>query len=64
MSVTRADAIQAGRNAFAAGKTLEDCPYTNPDLAAAWRAGMKEADREAITTSLGKVVAVRRMPKH
>ena len=53
--------MQAGRDAFSAGKTLDDCPYTDPDLAAAWRVGMKEAAREAITTSLGKVMAVRRM---
>ena len=55
MLSTRTDAMQAGRDAFSAGKTLDDCPYTDPDLAAAWRTGMKEAAREAITTSLGKV---------
>jgi ribosome modulation factor len=64
MALARADAIQAGRNTFSTGKTLDDCPYTNPDLAAAWRAGMREAAREAITTCLGKVIAVQRMPKH
>jgi hypothetical protein len=37
MAVARTDALQAGRDAFSAGKTLDDCPYTNPDLAAAWR---------------------------
>jgi ribosome modulation factor len=64
MAVARTDALQAGRDAFSAGKTLDDCPYTNPDLAAAWRAGMKQAARAGVTTSLGKVIAVRRMPKH
>jgi ribosome modulation factor len=57
-------AMQAGREAFSAGKTLEDCPYTNPDQAAEWRKGMKQAARDAIATSLGRVIAVRRMPKH
>jgi hypothetical protein len=51
MAVARTDALQAGRDAFSAGKTLDDCPYTNPDLAAAWRA--KQAARAGVTTSLG-----------
>ena len=58
------DAAQAGRDAFTAGKTLDDCPYTDPGQAAAWRSGMQQAARETVARSIGKVIAVRRMPKH
>ena len=64
MAVTRANAVQTGRDAFSVGKSLNDCPYTDPDQADAWRIGMKEAARAAVATSLGMVITVRRMPKH
>jgi ribosome modulation factor len=59
-----ADAMQAGRDAFSAGKSLDDCPYASPSLAAAWRMGMTQAAREAVANSIAKVTALRRMPKH
>ena len=59
-----AQAMRAGREAFVAGKSLDDCPYTRPDLVAAWRTGMTQAARDAIAKSIEKVTTLRRMPKH
>lgn len=64
MTETGAQALRAGREAFHAGKTLDDCPYTRPDLIAAWRTGLIQASRNAITTSIERVTELRRMPKH
>jgi ribosome modulation factor len=59
-----AQAMQAGREAFDDGKSLDDCPYTRLDLVAAWRTGMTQAARDAIAKSIEMVTALRRMPKH
>jgi ribosome modulation factor len=64
MTQTGADAMRAGRDAFFAGKSMDDCPYASPNLAAAWRRGITRAAREAVANSIAKVTALRRMPKH